>query len=438
MSTVEEAVDVTEELSDWLSENWSTELTVGEWWERLGLAGWAQPLLPADSYGRGLSTSDAMAVRRTIAQFGALGAPMGLGPMLAAPTIASHGTREQIERFVPDIVTGRVVWCQLFSEPGAGSDLAGLTTRAMRDGDSWVVNGQKVWTSGGNMADMGMLLARTNVDVPKHQGISWFAFSMRQPGVDVRPLREMTSNTRFCEVFMTDALVDDDCRIGDANDGWRVANTTLGYERASMGAGGGGMPTRSEAMAYAGGRAGVLDRPVRDFVDARPSARAAAGGRAPSASHGLIELARARGRNEDALVRQDLVRLYILGELARLNTLRVRAARAAGADVPGMANLTKLAMADSVRLSRDLGLRILGARGTLHGYDAAGRDALAAASPARGADDVTSQALGAQAFPIFGGTDQVQRNIISERVLGLPKDPGDLSHVPFKELRKNG
>jgi alkylation response protein AidB-like acyl-CoA dehydrogenase len=438
MSIIEESVDVTEELSDWLSENWSTDLTVGEWWERLGMAGWSQPLLPADRYGRGLSTSDAMAVRRTITSFGALGAPMGLGPMLAAPTIASHGSREQIDRFIPDIVTGRVVWCQLFSEPGAGSDLAGLTTRAMRDGDSWVVNGQKVWTSGGNMADMGMLLARTNVDVPKHQGISWFAFSMRQDGVEVRPLREMTNNTRFCEVFMTDALVADDCRVGDANDGWRVANTTLAYERASMGAGGGGMPTRSEAIAYAGGRAGVLDRPVRDFVGEAPKMRATPGARPASPAQGLMDLARARGKSSDALVRQDLVRLYVYGELARLNSLRVRAARTSGADIPGMANLTKLAMADSVRLSRDLGLRILGARGTLHGYDNEGREQLATASPVRGADEVTSQALGAQAFPIFGGTDQVQRNIVSERVLGLPKDPGDMSHVPFKDLRKNG
>ena len=159
---------------------------------------------------------------------------MGIG--LVSPTIATHGTREQIERYIPDAVSGRLGWCQLFSEPGAGSDLAGLSTRAVRDGDVWIVNGQKVWTSGGHVADLGMLLARTDPMVPKHQGISWFAFDMHQPGVEVRPLREMTGNTMFSEVFFTDAVVRDDARIGAVNNGWTVANTTLLHERSGMGA----------------------------------------------------------------------------------------------------------------------------------------------------------------------------------------------------------
>src|SRR3954465_8865799 len=181
--------DVTSEVKAWLDENWDPGLAVGEWWERLGLSGWGAPTWPEEWYGKGLGRSDAALVQRAISEAGALGAPGGLGLMLAGPTIIAHGTDEQKERYVRDIVTGKKAWCQLFSEPGAGSDLAGLTTRAVRDGEEWIVNGQKVWTSGGQIADMGMLLARTNAEVPKHQGITWFALDMHQPGVEIRPLR---------------------------------------------------------------------------------------------------------------------------------------------------------------------------------------------------------------------------------------------------------
>ena len=229
------------------------------------MSGWAAPLLPADCYGRGLSRGEALVAQQTIAKFGALGAPIGLGLMLAAPTIATHGTREQIERYIPDLVTGRRAWCQLFSEPGAGSDLAGLSTRAVRDGDLWHVNGQKVWTSGGQIADLGMLIARTNPEAPKHQGITWFAIDMHQPGVEVRPLREMTGHAMFNEVFLTDAVVPDDARIGDVNNGWAVANTTLQFERSGMGAGG-GAPVRGAWMALPGTVAGHLQQRAGDFV----------------------------------------------------------------------------------------------------------------------------------------------------------------------------
>jgi hypothetical protein len=186
-----------------------------------------------------MARADAVLVANEIAAFGALGAPAGLGLLLAAPTIATHGTQEQIDLYVRDIVTGQKAWCQLFSEPQAGSDLAGLQTKAIKDGDEWIINGQKVWTSGGQYADLGMLLARTDPDVPKHQGISYFAFDMHQDGVDVRPLKEMTGHALFNEVFLTDARVADSALIGGLNNGWAAANTTLMNERAGLGSGGG-------------------------------------------------------------------------------------------------------------------------------------------------------------------------------------------------------
>src|SRR5947209_4604699 len=254
--------DVTAEVNAWLEENWDPDLTVGEWWERLGTSGWAHPSLPEDWFGKGLSREESVRVGTAIAEFGALGAPGGLGLLLAGPTIATHGNEEQ-RQFVRDIVTGQKAWCQLFSEPGAGSDLAGLTTKAIRDGDEWIINGQKVWTSGGQIADMGMLLARTDADVPKHQGITWFALDMHQPGVEVRPLREMTGRAMFNEVFFTDARVSNDAVIGGLNNGWAVANTTLAYERAGLGAGGG---SAAGGMASPGTIAKDLDKRAGDFV----------------------------------------------------------------------------------------------------------------------------------------------------------------------------
>ncbi|HYZ99726.1 MAG TPA: acyl-CoA dehydrogenase family protein [Acidimicrobiales bacterium] len=431
--------DLLDELRAWLEENWDPDLTVGEWWERLGLSGWAAPLLPTDSYGRGLSRGDSLRVQREIAAFGALGPPAGLGLGLAAPTIATHGTREKIDRYIPDIVTGRKAWCQLFSEPGAGSDLAGLATRAVLDGEVWHVDGQKVWTSGGQFADLGMLLARTNPDVPKHQGITWFCLDMHQPGVEVRPLREMTGTALFNEVFLSDAKVTDDARIGDTHNGWAVANTTLAYERAGMGSGGRGAARGIAAMARPGTVAQDLGRRAGDVVaPAGPAATAAEPGRRGSPAKALIDLARDLGKDQDAAIRQRLARLHILGELARLNTERHKAVQAAGGDIPGIANFSKLAMADVVRLTRDLGLEILGARGMLHAYTGDDRQSLAAEVGGPAAVAITAQALRAQALPIYGGTDQIQRNIIGERTLGLPKEPGDLAHVPYSQLPRNG
>ncbi|HEY3844837.1 MAG TPA: acyl-CoA dehydrogenase family protein [Acidimicrobiales bacterium] len=440
------------ELRAWLGGNWDPDLTVGEWWERLGLEGWSAPGLPSHAYGKGISRADAVAVANEIAAFGALGAPAGLGLLLAAPTIATHGTQEQIDHFVRDIVTGKMAWCQLFSEPQAGSDLAGLQTKAVKDGDEWIINGQKVWTSGGQYADLGMLLARTDPEVPKHQGISYFAFEMHQPGVDVRPLKEMTGHALFNEVFLTDARVADSSLIGGLNNGWAAANTTLMNERAGLGSGGGN--AAGGGLAQPGTVMAALGKRVGDFVAAkdgtsgangtaggRRSGGSAPGGGALGAMRGgagmLISLAKSKGANEDAGVRQDLARLYTLGELGRYNGLRVKAAKEQGRDIPGMPNVSKLSMSQIVRLTRDLGLRILGPGGMLHAYGADDKASLMQATADPFAGSVTEMALFAQAPPIYGGTDQVQRNIIGERVLGLPKEPNNDRVTPFSQLPKN-
>ncbi|HLI53933.1 MAG TPA: acyl-CoA dehydrogenase family protein [Acidimicrobiales bacterium] len=424
-----ETRDAATEVKQWLAENWDPDLTVAEWWERLGLAGWAAPSLPPDCYGKGLSRAETVAVQETISEFGALGPPGGLGLLLAAPTIATHGTEEQKERYVRRIVTGQDAWCQLFSEPGAGSDLAGLSTKAERDGDEWVVTGQKVWTSGGQVADMGMLLARTNPDVPKHQGITYFAFDMKQPGVEVRPLREMTGRALFNEVFINEARVSNDAVIGGLNNGWAVANTTLAFERAGLGAGGG---SAAGGAALPGSIAGDLAKRSGDLAGQRRDRGGGPGGLG-GASKLLQALARENGAISDPVVRQGLAQLHILTEIGRYNTLRAKA----GGDIPGVGNIAKLSMSIILRLSRDLGLRILGPRGTLHGYDTASAAALGGLPGGGFAAAVTEMALFAQGPQIYGGTDEIQHNIIGERVLGLPREPNPDKDKPFKDLPRN-
>jgi alkylation response protein AidB-like acyl-CoA dehydrogenase len=289
---------------------------------------------------------------------------------------------------------------------------------------------------------MGMLLARTNPDAPKHQGITWFAIDMKQRGVDIRPLKEMTGHAMFNEVFLDEAEVPDANRIGDVNNGWAAANTTLLHERSGRGArsGGGGPVGR---MARAGGVAGELDKRAGDYAPAarattasEPKAEKKESKPAASPAQGHIDLARQMDKLDDPVVRQKIVQAHILGTLARLTTERHKAVRSQGGDIPGVANFSKLLMADIVRLNRDLGMELLGARGMLHSYD---DDADMSALPGGlRAVMVTNQALGAQALPIYGGTDQIQKNVVGERTLGLPKEPGDLSKLPFSELPKNG
>ena len=406
------------EVEAFCDENWDPDLEVGQWWRRLAGAGYAHPMLPASAGGLGYGQDQAALVSLVLAERAVLGPPGGLGRMLAAPTIAIHGTPTQIERYVGEILDGRVGWCQLFSEPNAGSDLASLQCRAERDGDEWVISGQKVWTSGGQVADRGMLLARTDPTLSKHAGISWFAFDMDQPGVEVRPLTEMTGRALFNEVFIDEARVPDSALIGGLNNGWRVGNTTLMVERASLGSSG-----RKPPELIPGPKGGVLNQRAGDFVarsmqdfDGVPSLGIDLWWR-------LVDLARKNGTVAGRVLRDDLMRLYSLIEINRLSIQRAKAGGATSAAAP---NIAKLTMSELSRSFRDIGLRVIGADGMLMGD-----------SDAQSRGHIGELALFSPAPSIYGGTDQVQRNIIGERVLGLPREPGPPRDTPYNELPKN-
>ncbi len=410
---------VREELRSWLADAWDPELTVGEWWERLADAGWAVPTWPAGWLGRDLPRELAPVVASEVRAAGAIGPPAGLGMLLAGPTILAHGSDAQKERYLRPIVTGAEGWCQLFSEPGAGSDLASLQTRAERDGDEWIITGQKVWTSGASIADLGMLLARSNPDAPKHQGITYFLFPMDQPGVEVRPLREMTGRALFSEVFFDDARVADAAALGGVDQGWAVANTTLAAERAGLGSGGSG----AGGAAFPGRKGGMLQQRAGDLAE-----RAGRGGAVQPAAFGrafdvLCELAEKLGRRGDPIVRQRLVELYTLNELGRMTGLRIKAARAVGRGPGPEANTAKLLMSKTARLVRDLGPEVLGPEGAIMGPETTGGGV------------VQEMTLFAPAPSIYGGTDEIQKNIIGERILGLPKEPGPDKHTPFRDLK---
>ncbi len=306
------------EVRTWLEANWSLDLTLREWWDRFGRSGWAFPTWPEDWFGKGISGRLAVVVREEVARAGVIGPPGGLGQGLGAPTVIAHGTAEQKELYVTALATGAAAWCQLFSEPGAGSDLASAQTRAVRDGDEWIVNGQKVWTSGAQIADRGMLVARSNVDVPKHRGLTYFIVDMDQPGIEVRPLKQMNGQAAFNEVFFTDARVSNDAVIGEVDNGWAVALTTLAFERSGIGGGGsmlgaGGVP---------GEKAGFLDKRVGDLIAAPPGGeQMSSGGMAFMGRLGdlLRTVASTSGRSADPLARQAIARVHIRDRVAKLN-----------------------------------------------------------------------------------------------------------------------
>ena len=281
---------------EWLQAHWDPDLALVEWRRALVASGWMVPTWPAAWFGRDLPAWSERIVAEERRAVGAVGPPLGGGMALAAPTILAHGSDLLRRRLLEPILTGEATWCQLFSEPGAGSDLAGLTTRAERDGDEWVVNGQKVWTTSAHHADFGMLLARTDWDVPKHRGITYFVLPMHQPGVEVRPLRQMNDHASFNEVFLDDARIPVDNVVGEVGGGWAVALTTLAHERRY------GAVVGERGVAGGRGRAAAEDRAEVDAHDRTYRWYPQRAGRPDL----LAPLAAAAGRAGEPTVRQEV------------------------------------------------------------------------------------------------------------------------------------
>jgi alkylation response protein AidB-like acyl-CoA dehydrogenase len=317
------------------------------------------------------------------------------GLTMAGPTIVTNGDDEVRSRLLRRAFTGEDAWCQLFSEPGAGSDLAGLSTRAVRDGDEWVISGQKVWNTFAHLADRGMLVARTDPEAPKHKGLTYFALDMHAPGVEVRPLRQLTGEAEFNEVYMSDVRVPDGDRIGDVGDGWRVAMTTLMNERTTIG-GGGGVPARGS---------GSIAEAVRIWQE------------------------EVTDHNPAALDR--LMRLWIEAEALRLTNIRAGQNRRAGNPGPE-GSIAKLKFAEINMAVYELCVDLLGAD-ALAGYDYEMRrtEGLGLTGPPGSSRKMF---LRARANSIEGGTSEIQRNILGERVLGLPGEPRVDKDLPWSEV----
>jgi len=319
----------------------------------------------------------------------------GFGIFLAAPTIAAHADDELKARLLRPLFTGEQLWCQLFSEPGAGSDLASLATRAVRDGDEWVVSGQKVWNTLAHRADRGMLVTRTDPDAPKHRGLTYFALDMHAPGVDVRPLRQITGEAEFNEVYLTDVRVSDADRIGGLGDGWRVSLTTLMNERVSIG----------------GAVAGRSSGPIGD----------------------ALQVWREHPERHDPVRRDRLARLWIDAEVLRLTNARATAKRKAGAAGPE-GSVAKLAFAETNRRIYELCMDVLGADGLLYPSYEMLRPQEASLT---GGGDPRRMFLRSRAFSIEGGTSEILRNVLGERVLGLPGEPRVDKELPWSEVPRS-
>jgi alkylation response protein AidB-like acyl-CoA dehydrogenase len=347
------------------------------WQRRIYDGGWAGITWPVEYGGRGGTFVESMIFRQEESRFDVASGLFAVGIGMAGPTIIGHGTDEQRRRYLPAMLRGEEVWCQLFSEPGAGSDLASLSTRAVRDGDEWVVNGQKVWSSGAHHSDMGILLARTDPDLPKHRGITFFILDMQSPGVEVRPLRQMTGGATFNEVFFTDVRVPVANIVGEINGGWRATMTTLANER---GTGGG----------------------TSSFLQ-------------------VLTLARDCGATGDPVIRQRLAHCYVQNEIAKFLGFRIQTALSKGMSAPET-SVAKLLFALVAKETAELTISLEGPRGMLAGD----------AAPATGYWQ--QQFLSAPSYRIAAGSDEIQRNIIGERVLGLPGDVRVDKDVPFRNL----
>jgi alkylation response protein AidB-like acyl-CoA dehydrogenase len=360
-----------------------------EWQRRRYDAGLGWIPGPVEFGGRGLSTAHDLAYDTIESEYdvpdtGVLSV-IGLG--MIGPTILAHAQPHIKQRYLPAMYSGEVIACQLFSEPGAGSDLASLSTKAERASDVWILSGQKVWTSIAQHADIGMALCRTNPDQPKHKGITAFIVDMTAPGVEVRPLRQMTGGSDFNEVFLTDVRVPDDHRLGNVDEGWRVALTTLMNERATVGGEGAGPAGR------------VLSLPF------------------------LVALLRENGRLDDRAARRQLAALH--ADMVATEYLNRQAARRMrGGEQPGPeASVSKLMYGQNLTRGTHFAAEVVGPR-------------LIADTGEWGAFSWNELLLSTPALRILGGTEEIMKNILAERVLGLPKEPGIDSKTPFRELRR--
>lgn len=389
---------VQEEVRTWLEANWDPawrgQALEGPdriaWLTQVLDAGWAVPQWPKKWFGREYDDARGRVVREEFARVGAFGTGQDR-TNLWINTLLAAGTDELKQQLLPGLMRGEINMCLLYSEPGAGSDLAGVRTSVKRDGDDWLVNGQKVWTSGAKTAHYGMLIARTDWEVPKHKGLSFFFLPMKQPGVEVRPLRQVTNESHFNEVFITDARAPAVNLLGKEGEGWKVLMTALAYERSTMGESARGPRSGASVEQMAG----------EDEV---------------------VALAREAGKLEDPNIRQRLAQVIAWRELNNLNTERGKAALSQGTSSSIM-SLGKLAMSRILHETARLRTDLLGAQSLLEGSD----------YPR--AEDANFLSLNAYFTSIGGGTDQVQRNIIGERVLGLPKEPEVDKDMPFREVK---
>jgi alkylation response protein AidB-like acyl-CoA dehydrogenase len=410
-----DADTIRSEVRGWLEGNWDAELPLVKWRTMLADSGWGLPAWPVEWFGRGLPRELAALVTGEFNRVGAVGAATGAATALAGPTILTHGSDEIKRRFLRRAVTGEDHWCQLFSEPGAGSDLAGLQTKAELHGDEWVVNGQKVWTTGARTADLGLLLARTNWDVPKHQGITYLILPMKQPGVEVRPLKQANGFASFNEIFITDARVPADNVIGQVNGGWTVAMTTLAHERQGIGQLG-----RVPSITGNG-------RAQREAMDeATEIARTYSWYRSRAGRPDQVPMvAKMFGRTGDAVMRQRMAHLYSLEKIAQWNVMRSRAAIERGLPAGPEGSLSKLSGTRIGRVAAGIHGALAGAAGMLAGED----------GPMKGV--IAEVLISYPAASIAGGTDEIQRNIVGERVLGLPREPSVDHEIPFREVKQN-
>ena len=362
------------------------------WTDKLFEGGWICASWPKEYGGKGLSVIENVVLNE---EFARAGAPMRgdfFGDTLVGPTILQWGTEEQKQEFLPQIMRGQISWCQGFSEPNAGSDLAGLKTTAVLDGEEWVINGQKVWTTQAQVADYVFLLARTDPEAPKHKGISYLLVPMRQPGVEVRPIVQPDGSAEFNEVFFTDVRCPKENVVGGVNNGWKVAMTTLGFER-------GASATTSH----------------RRFLKELEQ---------------IIESAQANGRIAEPTIRQAIARQWSRIQIQRINGLRTLADTLHGTkQAAALGPLNKMIWSETHRDTLELGMDVLGMEGQILTGSAGSDEYVPGYGVRRGRADYPVSVLQASFFfsrseTIWGGAAEIQRNIVGERVLGLPKEPG--------------